>query len=76
MAAQADESQRAWDHLHDVFAGASRKLQGTSNGTAAAGTTTLKGVRDIEDSLTNMDSFLGVLDEVMRSITQVSLQEV
>lgn len=60
LKSQAETSSRAWSHLHDVFEGNSKNLQQVAGKNGGV----RRGVWDIEQSLSNMNDFLHVIDEV------------
>lgn len=66
---QSVETQRAWKHLHDVFAGLSTDPQIPDD----SGDKGRCGVSVIAKSLNNMTSFLDVANEVIRAGIQLHL---
>ncbi|VDO03811.1 unnamed protein product [Rodentolepis nana] len=73
LKSQAEISASAWSHIHSVFDGHSTNAQASSSENAAR-----RSVWDIEQSLSNMDNFLRVIDEIASQLgkaTQISVNE-
>ncbi|BHF80291.1 hypothetical protein SprV_0702341500 [Sparganum proliferum] len=78
LEAQAAETARAWQHLTDVFSGTSTHLSALGSVAGLLPEGCCKGVRDIEKSLTNMSTYLDVVNEITRQLekaTTLSLAE-
>uniref|UniRef100_A0A5K3F1F8 Nuclear pore complex protein Nup214 n=1 Tax=Mesocestoides corti TaxID=53468 RepID=A0A5K3F1F8_MESCO len=69
LESQAAASARAWDRLWDVFDGDTQNLRCQDG---PEGTALRRGVRDIEQSLVNMDSFLDVVKEITNQLSKAS----
>nr|CDS29944.1 nuclear pore complex protein nup214 [Hymenolepis microstoma] len=73
LKSQAENSASAWNHLHSVFDGHSTNARQSSGEDSAR-----RSVWDIEQSLSNMDNFLRIIDEIMSQLgkaTQISVNE-
>ncbi|VDK21721.1 unnamed protein product [Taenia asiatica] len=73
LKSQAETSARAWSRLQSVFEGNSLNLQHKGDGEGVR-----RGVWDIEQSLSNMDDFLCVVEEItaeLRKASQLSVNE-
>ncbi|KAL7057001.1 hypothetical protein AAHC03_018951 [Spirometra sp. Aus1] len=78
LQAQAAETARAWQHLTEVFSGTSTHLSALGSVAGLLPEGCCKGVRDIEKSLTNMNTYLDVVNEITRQLekaTTLSLAE-